>query len=552
MEVIMKVMLFVLATLFLINESFAQITSPKPTLPSNTFSNSVVFDLKQKRFDFHYVGDDGLLKYEYRPDYGGSFHALHCVVNDSYKFRPSCFGGMSMVFNDTVIYPWSSGVQYILVDVETSVDTLITRWQMKYESNTLNYTYRIHIAGRTLVIEAAAEDSISQCFFLDRAEETKDPVIIYVPYLTLFNLLFTDDIFISLFFDWEKTNASEIQPLADYFSNTSAYFAQTAYYNPNTAGHRRKVKETIYLTVSPSLQDVLPNVPNPTSPYKNISADHLVFDLWYDSFSSSQQYIKLLQNAGLKDIWVIYHKWQNGGYDNKYPDVMPANSFYGGDTGLQSLSQTAKDAGYLFALHENYIDFYPNAPSWNPDHISLNSDGSMKKSWFNSYTGIQSFQIKPSLAEQYLNNYSPVIHSTYSTTASFLDIHSSVSPSYAVDYDDNAPSGGSFLEVLQHYRNIPERLRQFHNGPVSGEGYMHFLSVGYYDDIEAQINIGKYGNRTQGQWLPLFVDFDLLKLHDKMVSHGVGYYERFFQMKQANQFICPFLLMKRLNILPLS
>jgi hypothetical protein len=33
---------------------------------------------------------------------------------------------------------------------------------------------------------------------------------------------------------------------------------------------------------------------------------------------------------------------------------------------------------------------------------------------------------------------------------------------------------------------------------------------------------------TTAQWLPLLVDFDLLKLHDKTVVHGVGYLERFY------------------------
>jgi hypothetical protein len=57
---------------------------------------------------------------------------------------------------------------------------------------------------------------------------------------------------------------------------------------------------------------------------------------------------------------------------------------------------------------------------------------------------------------------------------------------------------------------------------------MHFLHAGYFDDIEAQINAGGYDERSTGQWLPLLVDFDLLKLHDRMTPHGVGYYERFF------------------------
>ncbi|RPI01818.1 MAG: T9SS C-terminal target domain-containing protein, partial [Calditrichaeota bacterium] len=278
----------------------------------------------------------------------------------------------------------------------------------------------------------------------------------------------------------------------------------------------------------PSLTDVLPNIPNPISPLKAVSADHLVFDLWIDSFAAGANYVNQLSNAGLEKVWVINHDWQNGGYDNKLPDVLPANPARGGEAGLQQLSNVAADAGYLFGLHENYIDFYPNAPSWDDLDISLNSDGSLKTAWFNSTTGMQSFQMKPSRAAFYLTSFSPEIHSQYATTASFLDVHSAISPSSVVDYDDTVPSWGSFREALQLYRELPGKLRQAHDGPISGEGNNHFLSMGYYDDIEAQINIGGYGDRSQGQWLPLLVDFDLYKMHHLGAVHGVGYYERFF------------------------
>ncbi len=253
----------------------------------------------------------------------------------------------------------------------------------------------------------------------------------------------------SLFFDWEKTNASEIHPLFYYFSNTSAYFAQNAFYKPNTSEQRRQVSETVYLTVSPSLSDVFPNIPNPSSPLKAVSAEHLVFDLWNDSFAGSTNFVNQLAHAGLEKIWVINHVWQNGGYDNMLPDVLPANSGYGGEAGLRKLSRAAADAGYLFALHENYIDFYPNAPSWNERDIALGSDGNLKTAWFNPTTGIQSFQMKPSKAADYLAAISPQVHSAYATTASFLDVHSAISPSSVVDYDDTVPDWGSFREALQ-------------------------------------------------------------------------------------------------------
>jgi hypothetical protein len=540
-EGIMKTVLVLLSAFLISNFSSAQ-TPCKPTPPSQPFTNSVSFDESRSRYDFSYEDAGGSLRYEYRPASGGSFRAIRCLINGANGFHPSNVGGMSLLANDEEIYPWSGGVAYKLLSVEITADTLLTNWQMTYGTTVLHFSYRIYISGRTLVIQAIAEDAICPAFYLDRSEETKNPIIIQVPYLTMFNVLFANDVFVSMYLDWEKTNAAEINPLFNYFSTTSAYFAENAFYRPSVSEERRTVDETVYLTVSPSITDVLPNIPNPVSPMKAISADHLVFDLWSSPFASSVNYVERLINAGLEKIWVINHVWQNGGYDNKLPDVLPANSDYGGDSGLQLLSDTAADAGYLFALHENYIDFYPNAPSWNEWDISLNSDGSLKTAWLNTGTGVQSFQMKPSMAASYLEMFSPDIHEQYATTASFLDVHSAISPSGVIDYDEAVPSWGSFREALHLYQALPGKLRQFHEGPVSGEGNNHFLCIGYFDDIEAQINTGGYGNRSQGQWLPLLVDFDLYKMHDLCAVHGVGYYERFFCAESGEPAYKPFSL----------
>jgi hypothetical protein len=237
-----------------------------------------------------------------------------------------------------------------------------------------------------------------------------------------------------------------------------------------------------------------------------------------------------MRTAGVSNLWVIVHQWQNAGYDNEYPDVLPARAAWGGNAGLQALGQTIRDAGYLFSLHENYVDFYTNAPSWNVNDVSRNSDGSLRPGWYNSFTGVQSYQMKPSRYASYLTNFAAQIHNTFTTTASYLDVHSAVNPTYWVDFDSAVTNAGMFVETLQRNRALAGLLRDIHQGPVSGEGNCHFLTVGYYDDIEAQINSGGGYNvpKTQGQWLPLLVDFELLKLHDKACTHGVGYYERFF------------------------
>jgi hypothetical protein len=506
------------------------------------FTNTVDFDFTNNIFNFGYQGSDGTLTYHYAPgtgEYGenGSFHPLSCVVNGTNTFLPSYWGGLSMMTADAVeICPWGPGVWATMLNAQAvdNGNALLTQWEMKCETNGLNYhliyNYRLQMTGRTLVIQVTTTNGTSGGVYLDRCENATAPSIICVPYLTMMNVLFADGVFCSMYFDWENTAASTISQLSRVSSASSAYFAPQAKYLPRTDGTRGNVNETIYLTVSPSLTDVLPNMPNPRSPYKDVMANHLVSDNWETGFATVNAQVQTLDGAGVSNLWVLVHKWQNGGYDNQYPNALPANPLLGGSNGLMEVSQTARASGYLFGLHENYADFYPNAALWNPNDCALNSDGTPKQAWFNWTTQIQSYEMKPALAANYLNYFAQQIHSDYETTASFLDECSSVNPSDKVDYDAGTTNAGTFHETLSRYRTLYGLLRAAHDGPVSGEGCNHMLSLGYIDDVEAQIDTGSesWVPATHGQWLPLLVDFDLLKLHDLTVTHGVGYYERFY------------------------
>ncbi len=509
--------------------AFAASVQPSP--PASSYTNMVSFDFADSVFDFLYQGADGMLKYRYAPgpSLGGTFNQLTCTVNGTYTFQPSNVGGLSLWTGTNEAVPWGAGVSFTLLNAHTlDSNTLQTLWKMAYGTNSLTYTFQFRISARTLIIQTVVQSGIAAAVYLDRCEGAQGPVIIHVPYLTTMNVLYSGGVFATLYFDWETTRASGIYPLDFVFSPSSVYYAQSAIYAARSDGTRNLADETIYLTVSPSFTDVLPNVTNPISPYKNLSANYLVFDNWQAPFSTIKTQVQALASAGISNLWVLVHNWQNGGYDNKYPNVLPANPAFGGDPALTNLSLAIRASGYLFGLHENYVDFYTNAAAWNPAAIALNSDGSLKQAWLNPDTAMQSYELKPALAASYVTNFAPKIHHDYTTTASFLDVHSAINPSDKVDYDAATTNAAMFLETLTRYRALAGALRAIHQGPVSGEGRHHFFNVGYFDDVEAQLNSGGGAPSAQASKLPLLVDFDLLKLHGKASVHGVGYYERFY------------------------
>lgn len=529
--------------------AYGSATSPSVSLV--VYTNSVSLDTNSGQFYFNYGGSDEALSYWYVPVWpgwtNGTLNELTCIINGVDEFLPSNFGGLSLITtNGQEIYPWELDNTFTLLSNVVSGNSLQSTWEVNYSANntagSLIYAYTFQISGRTLSIQVTNISGTTGGLYLDRCESVTIPLvapaIVNVPYLTLMNVLYWNGFFGSLYVDWEHTSASTIYPLDSLYSSTSVYYAQQAGYLPQTDTNYNPLNETIRLTVSPTMSDVLPTVQNPQSTYKTNMANYLVFDNWETPFSIVDSELESLTNAHVTNLFAIVHDWQNQGYDNGYPDVVPANSAFGGDSGLQQVSQTARAGGYLFALHENYVDFYPDAsnsvtPSaywWNPTNCALNTNGALQLAYSNSSTGIQSYEMKPTLASNYLDYFAPLIHTNYTTTASFLDVHSGINPSDRIDYDSSTPNPGMFVETLSAYRSLYGLLRAAHNGPVSGEGYNHMLSLGYIDDVEAEIDSGGVGwtNSVTGQWLPLLVDFDLLNLHDLTLAHGVGYYERFF------------------------
>ena len=342
------------------------------------------------------------------------------------------------------------------------------------------------------------------------------------------NVLYSNNVFVSAYGDWEHSQASRIYPSDAVFSTTSVYYAQFMDFDSLTNGSRNTPNETFFITVSPRIEDVFPNLDNPVSPFRALSASRTVVDLWRWSFAGYLTDLQTCRSAGVDSAWMIVHVWQRAGYDAQLPDIYPANVSMGGDTGLLRLSDSLKTHGWLFALHENYVDLYPDAPSYADSLRAIADDGTPTKGWFNQQTGIQAYVLKPSRAGQFFNRFGNEIHAAYSTNSSYLDVHSAANPSNYSDHAAADTTRSRFSAVLNLYRSLGPQARSIHAGPVSGEGNCHYLYAGWFDDFEAQLNAGHGMPALVGVRMPVFPDFELQHLHDKVAMHGVGYYERFF------------------------
>ena len=121
--------------------------------------------------------------------------------------------------------------------------------------------------------------------------------------------------------------------------------------------------------MSPNVNEVFPNIPWEPSEYLELLGDRVMLDIWghyKGTYQGDAENLRNLKDNGVDHLAIISHDWQCYGYDVKLPDHLPANARYGGDEGMVEFGKAANDCGYVWSLHENYIDLYPDAPSYAP------------------------------------------------------------------------------------------------------------------------------------------------------------------------------------------
>ena len=370
------------------------------------------------------------------------------------------------------------------------------------------------LSGKSLVLEI--ECDLPQITALDAGGW--GPVLhrqpVPVPYYSgQVYYLKTENHFVNAFLDWTKASASTHQ-------NTIAT------YGARTDGTRVSLHERVVFAAGWNLTEILPNIPNPASPFREHLANKIVLDIWGGQFENIASNLTVLHSYGLNNCVAIIHNWQRSGYDNGLPAHVPANAKLGGDAAMKMLVTTAKQLGYDIALHENYVDYYPNYEGFDTNDVALDSKGNLVKAWFNKGTKIQSFAIQPHAILPLARSESAKIHRQYQPNADFLDVQSSVMPWFHVDYRAGAGDAATFKPVLEAHRQIWVFERENHGGPVFGEGCRHWFWSGLLDGVEAQFGLG--WPQKMGQTAPLMVDFDLLKIHPLQFNHGMGYYDRWW------------------------
>ncbi len=388
----------------------------------------------------------------------------------------------------------------------------ISQYEVNGHIATLRYAARL--SGKSLVLEVSCDVPEIAAFDAGRWGPVLHRRPVTVPYYSgqIFYLEH-EQLFASTYLDWTKSSAS-------YHENA------TAAYEERTDGTRVPLHEIVVFSAAWHVAETLPNIPNSPSPFRDHLAGKIVLDIWGGRFGDIAKNLETLHDYGLENCVAIIHDWQRSGYDNALPAHVPASASLGGDAEMKNLVNIAKRLGYDIALHENYVDYYPNYEGFNSNDVSLDSHGNQVLAWYNPGTKIQSFAVQPHAILPLAHAQSSQIHDRYAPNADYLDVHSAVAPWFHMDFRAGAEGAATFQPVWKAHRQLWAFERATYGGPVFGEGNNHWFWSGLLDGVEAQFGAGWPGNA--GRTAPLMVDFDLLKIHPLQFNHGMGYYERWW------------------------
>jgi hypothetical protein len=93
------------------------------------------------------------------------------------------------------------------------------------------------------------------------------------------------------------------------------------------------------------------------------------------SFDERARQLRELKANGVDRVLVFVSGWPHLGYDRQHPDSLPPPERAGGWEGLKRLAETCGELGYPYILHDQYRDYYLDAPSYDPQFAIHEEDG---------------------------------------------------------------------------------------------------------------------------------------------------------------------------------
>ena len=97
------------------------------------------------------------------------------------------------------------------------------------------------------------------------------------------------------------------------------------------------------------------------------------------SFDRFMEIMRNMKNAGIEKAEVCSVGGTAGGFDGRFPDVLPIPEEFGGEQKYREAVAFGKSLGYQMTVHFATTCMYQISKEWNPDFICVKQDGSLLK-----------------------------------------------------------------------------------------------------------------------------------------------------------------------------
>jgi len=145
------------------------------------------------------------------------------------------------------------------------------------------------------------------------------------------------------------------------------------------------------------------------------------------TFDARAEQLRQLAKKGIKRAYLHLDGWGFRGYDNLHPDIIPPCPEAGGWEGMKRLAETCDQLGYVFAIHDQYRDYYWDAKSYAPRHTILDRNGNRPhgNTWFG---GNQSILCSRLALGHVKKNYLSLLNHGVKVRGAYLDVFAVVPP----------------------------------------------------------------------------------------------------------------------------
>ena len=290
------------------------------------------------------------------------------------------------------------------------------------------------------------------------------------------------------------------------------------------------------LTLVPSLKGALdaavkyrPLYDKKRAPGVERKAGRFVLDIWGGRYADIAERMQTLIDYGCTDSLLTVHVWQRWGYDYRLPDIWPPNPQFGTVDDLRKIAAVCKKHDIPWGLHDNYIDFYPDADDYTYGRICFTPGGQPIKAWLNEHREARSYRWRPDCILPFVKRNLRLIQPAVEPTHYFIDVFTSIP---CIDYYDAHGNFHPSTETRRHWGEAFAWIRDYlgGNAPMTSEAG-HDQLTGYLDGADCQhLHLADKPQRyhitlpcrdwERTPW------FDAV-LHDRFSLHGVGYSNRY-------------------------